>query len=53
MMDPLVDEYAESDKGTILKALAEAEAKADNFVDRLYLCTAFMMIGEMVIKASF
>jgi len=44
MMNPLVDEYAKSRKGTNLKALSEAEAKADNFVDQMYKFTAFMML---------
>lgn len=50
MMDPLVDEYAKSEKGTNLKALAEAERKADNFANSLYLITAFLMLLEIFLK---
>lgn len=50
MMNPLVDEYSKTEKGTNLKELAEAEKKADDFMDRLYLFTASMMILEIFLK---
>jgi hypothetical protein len=50
MMDPLVDEYSKSTKGTNLKALAEAEQKAEDFTDGIYIFTATMMLLEILIK---
>ena len=46
-MNPLVDEYSKSEKGTNLAALAEAERKAEDFVDRVYLVTALIMLTEV------
>ena len=46
-MNPLVDEYSKSEKGTNLAALAEAERKAEDFVDRVYLITALIMFTEV------
>lgn len=47
VMNPLVDEYSKSEKGTNLAALAEAERKAEDFVDRVYLVTALIMLTEV------
>ena len=52
-MDPLVDESRQTGTGTNLKALAIAEAKADDFVDQLYISIALVSLTEMVIKYMF
>lgn len=52
MMDPLVEEYSKSSKGTNLKALADAEVKANSFVNTLFVATLAMALIEILIKVS-
>lgn len=50
MMDPLVDEYKQSDKGVNLKNLKIAETKAENLIDKAYKYTGYLAIAEVLIK---
>jgi hypothetical protein len=52
MMDPLVDEYKQSDKGVNLKSLKIAEHKAENLISKSYKYTGILAIIELLVKVA-
>lgn len=50
MMDPLVDEYKQSNKGVNLKSLKIAEEKAERLIQKTFTATGIMAIIEVLVK---